>query len=279
MKKALKIILIVLLTILFLISALISAIVMFIGAETEDIVNEYNRYQELKAPEEYGSYICYDYHLVALKTDLEENWGHVNFQYWDYRIDDVAQGKCLAYFKDIIDEDESQFLSVRRRDMNFVFQNPYNYVDPWKDWTVEKIEIGYVGDRRSDKHDGTPSVVMGEVIFSTADTNCISNLKTFVLATGEPDGFKAPEGYKREFSLVERKSFCIRVFFEESENIAWVSYVNSYYSEESGDRIIVIDKGKTKYDSYGVRIEETYVNISEYENLYNWLSESIERVS
>ena len=226
-----------------------------------------------QAPKEYKNYVCYDYHLVALKTSGIEKVATV-------QKDHEWSGTHTVRFKKISGETDEQFVFAKLRptvpfsmfDQILVLQNPDNYVDPWQDWTVEKIEFGYIQRTLKDE-DVEDYVAMKDVLFSTSDVDCISELKDFIFNAEVVDA--DPKGYELEYDVVgnDKEEFCIRVYFEESKNIVWVSEIKSFYSAAIDDRIIYLDKGKTP--TKGVERNEKFADVSEYENLYNWIFQSI----
>ena len=226
-----------------------------------------------KAPEEYKNYVCYDYHLMALKTKGKEKIARINKE---------NERSCSAHFEKIPKESDEQFLSAMLYYFGLpatvyrvIMQNPENYVDPWRDWTIEKIEIGYIERTFDDEELVQEYIAMKEVLSSTSDSACIDEFKNFVLDGDESNSDR--KKYEVEYNDVYsvRKEFCIRVYFEESENIVWVSELQDVYSPELNDRIIYLDRGKKAEQPNDRWTNMKFADVSEYENLYNWISQSI----
>ncbi len=269
MKKALKILFIVFLSICLTISTLF---VSFIGIKIyiSEKKLEAERAKKVtlpQAPEEYKKYVCYDPYLVALQT-TDSGWE----AYIDKQISDVTgktAGRYHVIYNAIANEDPSQFLSVKIKKVQmfdpayktYVYQNPDNYIDLWNEWEIDRIEIG------SAEH-----VVGGmkEVFSSTADAACISEFREFLFADEEDLHDVSDDLLKQGKFVMEDREFngiAIKVCFKESESIVWISNIQSFYLKNSGERIICMIKRNGASE---------ILNISEYENLYNWLSESIE---
>ena len=226
------------------------------------------------APEEYTNYVYYDYHLMALKTTGRTTAARLNKE---------GQSSCAARYNKIPGESEEQFLSVTFTHPGVwasvyigVVQNPDNYVDPWRDWTIEKIEIGYV-ERTFGEEEGVEYyLAMKEVLSSTSDSACIAEFKNFVLDGNESSTDRDKSKIENDDLYNVRSEFCIRVYFEESENIVWVSELQDVYSSELNDRIIYLDRGNEAEPPHNRRYNMKFADVSEYENLYNWIFQSIE---
>lgn len=225
------------------------------------------------APEEYTNYVYYDYHLMALKTK-----GRTTFA----QLHKENQSTCGARFKKIAGESEEQFLSVTLSHPGLpgsvyrgVVQNPDNYVDPWQDWTIEKIEIGYIERTFDEEKNVKHYVAMKEVLSSTSDVDCIAELKNFVLDGEESNSDRGKYEMQTDKVYNVKEEFCIRVYFEESQNIVWVSELQDVYSPELNDRIIYLDRGKEAEPPHDRWANMKFADVSEYENLYNWISQSI----
>jgi len=218
-------------------------------------------------PQKYISYKCYDYHLQALKTT-------------QFATGDIPYATAdIPYYNDFLDIEETEKVILSKipgvSDDQFVhaseisifngatavLQNPNNYIDIWKDWSIKKIEITCVRHITPGKYDDVETVI----IASTSDKVCFSELVDFISKEHEYD--KNPEGYMLDFS-----NYHIRVFFNESEHIIWDSKIDIWYSYENQNKIIKtihIDGGKKPDHLIGENC--IYVNIDEYPNLHDWI--------
>ena len=228
-------------------------------------------------PQKYTSYRCYDYHLKCLK--VEGKRARAEFS---YRSDSTGvESTHRAWIQQIDGESEDMFIYTEvlpplplGPSYKIVMQNPNNYVDIWKEWSVEKIELYYIDDYKPIAQN-KPANIPTAVIATTSETGCLSDMKKLVDTSDERNKQNIPDGYVKE-GFDENGSgynYYIRVYFKESENIVWDSCVEIYYSSENKDRIIYIDVGK---EPWGIAsVKANYVNISNYTSLMDWIVTSI----
>ena len=234
--------------------------------------------KEFVNSEKYNSYICYDYHLKCLEAEGEK--AEIEFSYQD----DLTGVECTqrAWIQRIDGESDDMFIYAEvlpslplGSSEKIVMQNPNHYVDVWKDWSIEKIELYYIDGHKPVDQD-KPANIPTAVIATTVKDHCLSNIKNLAETTNEGGHRNIPEGYVREH-IDENGSgyrYYIRVHFKESENIVWESPVESYYSSENKDRIMYIDVGK---EPDGIAYVNTkYVSINNYPSLFGWINEAMD---
>lgn len=229
---------------------------------------------DIPNPEKYASYICYDYHLYCL--DAYKNADSA-------LMEDELGATYKVSYRYAVGESDDEFICARAglyAPLSFpeilILQNPEQYIDVWNDWTVKEIQL-YVQDlhddnfKRIDEED-EPARTPTSIIATTADADCLTEIKTFA-AADEPQPFIPPDGYVNEILQKDRFKFYIRVSFNESANIVWDSAVTPYYSEETGDRLICIDKGNMD-DLFSINAQD--VSAEHLDGLASFLSDEIE---
>lgn len=205
--------------------------------------------------EKYGSYECYDYHLVALKT-TSTRASKIFISYSD--IKDAPHEKfmsvCSVYWPSVM---FSALIST------YVYQNPDDYVDILNDWKISKIEVFSTGDGYDTDE---PQIDLGDRVVATSiDSAVASELVEFIKNDGYATDAKRPAGYAYE--SFDKGQLRIRVHFEEAKYIVWESDISCYISDDGVDRRIELDKGKMS----GKEPEKVSASVGELADLYDFL--------
>ena len=222
---------------------------------------------------QYTKYKCYDYHLKCYSKDdyISEP---IEATYFDHYHKSF---KGNASFQQISDVHKSQFIyaywenpkSTPKLKYEKIMQNPNNYVDVFKDWTITKIEFFCYEDLKG-KQSGTCTNAI-DVIMSTTDEKVISDLRNCILNDKTTDELKNHLSYTGEYYSDNKIYSYIRVHFAESDNIIWETEIFRYISESEESSLIYIDSGR-EAKGYG----EGYVIqslIHNYPELKNWMNE------
>lgn len=198
-----------------------------------------------------------------------------NALWWIYR-------KCLD--KKIAGESEEQFIyAVMTMTLLFnpshkvVMQNPDHYIDVRKDWSIEKIQLYFIGGDDPPEQDKSANIPR-RILSTTSEADCLSDIKKLMNDTVDPEALNIPEGYRR---TVNNKygsccSYYIRVHFNESENIILDLEVELFYSPQDNARIIYVDVGKEPSDIATPAYKS--INIMAYTSLADWIQESVSKV-
>jgi hypothetical protein len=223
----------------------------------------------------YTEYVCYDSHLVCLKSG--KYLGRTDYPYYrEYE----SSGKKFEYtitvkLWKIPKESEDQFvyahafrpiLDVGRR---VVMQNPDNYVDVLSTWNIEKLEL-YCLDRSDIDKERNPKK---KVIETTSDSTCISELVSFALSELDPEKI---EKFKTMYSVNSGGyyDFYVRAYFSESEYIAWDAEADLYFDKESEQKLVMLRIGRKSDADLSPNMVK--YSIEGYSTLSNWISDAIE---
>lgn len=200
--------------------------------------------QEAFDTEKYESYRLYDKFLVCLDSESEASTSveyagkeyHVTF----YKVKGVSDDQFI--YANI---DESIPLAPSHW---CVLQNPDNYVDVWSEWTVKEIQI----------------CTSDTILATTTSQLCAQDLS--LLNRTEP--VKLPDTPSKYLTTLS-----IRVIFEESESIIWVSHVEYRQNTETGEMMVCVATDATQWDGIyapnGELIEGIYFDYDR-----NWLADS-----
>ena len=200
--------------------------------------------QEAFDTEKYESYVLYDCHLECLDWETEANASVV-----------YANRTYNVTFCKVKGEPEDQFIYANIADLTpfspsgwFVLQNPENYVDIWSEWTVKEIQI----------------CTSDTILATTTSQLCAQDLS--LLNRTEP--VKLPDTPSKYLTTLS-----IRVIFEESESIIWVSHVEYRQNTETGEMMVCVATDATQWDGIyapnGELIEGIYFDYDR-----NWLADS-----
>lgn len=231
----------------------------------------------------YKSYKSYEYHLKCFdKEDYITE--QIQTKYENYR---GAKFTGKVSFQKISGVDDDQFVYAywettkgRRgifgdRYVNYemIMQNPDNYVDVIKDWTITKIEIiGYGNAKEWDyKEDESDK----KIISSTTDEEVLSDLKKCILNEKDEEEFKKFYTYSGNYYPDGYRAY-IRVHFAESDNIVWETELDRYLSDEKNSSLIYVDTGRNSR-SYWYNVT-SFSLIYKYPNLKNWIDNAFEHL-
>lgn len=226
--------------------------------------------------EKYRSYICYDARLTCLKAGYSSKRTEVSF------LNGSEYSTRRMSFKKINGESDDQFVYATIYPMilgaseKAVMQNPDNYIDVWKEWTVEKIEVFYRSTYKPKKTE--TAIIPTKIVSSTQSADAIAELTEIVVSEKSSGKIEIPKGYISEDyreDVEPHYYFYIRVHFNESDNIIWDARLYGYYSEELQDRIIVMDNAKTP--SFYINKELKKYVLDKNTALFSWLNEAIEQ--
>ncbi len=224
-----------------------------------------------KDPSKYTSYVCYETNLSCLLLSNEVGRTTIT-----RLCEDGYEDTAPVVFQKISSVSDDQFIfaytviPMPGANNQVVMQNPNDYVDIWNDWTIKKIELCFLSyntsDNRQIESNRLPNEIPTEVITSTTEQEIFSDFLGFIEDRESTEGFKYPEGFSQDRV---RGRFYIRVFFEESGNIIWLSNINSYYSAEEDKRIICLE-GDTTPDGIASP-QPKYINICNNDHLKEWI--------
>lgn len=228
----------------------------------------------LENSEPFSQYKCYDYHLKCLEIEEEESEYHK----LSYALDNGESATKYATYSRITGEEENRFVSAFVKASKYgldsgervTMQNPESYINVLNDWTIDRIELFIAASN----NDHLVCAVPKEVIRLTREQDVIEDFKTFILSEKSEDELKRPSEYPGLYTKdTSRYDYCVRVYFKESDNIIWESYVKRYIIDESEkdryDNIYLIDVGiEPIYISQQNRVEAGIFN---YPALFNWI--------
>ena len=236
---------------------------------------------DAKMYKQYKSYKRYDYHLKCFdKEDYITE--QIQTKYEDYR---GVKYKGKVSLQKISGVDENQFVyaywertikpgnSVKYFNYETVMQNPDNYIDVIKDWTITKIEIiGYGNAKESDyKEDESDK----KIISSTTDEEVLSDLKKCILNEKDEEEFKKFYTYSGDYYSDGYRAY-IRVHFAESDNIVWETEFDRYLSDETNSSLIYVDTGRNSRSYWNN--STSFSLIYKYPNLKNWIDNAFEHL-
>ena len=222
---------------------------------------------------QYEPYRRYDYHLKCYR---KEDYITEQLQ-TSYEDSEGKKFRGKVRFQKISDVDENQFIyaywerpvPLGSFDYETVMQNPDNYVDVLKDWTITKIEFFCYEDWQ-----GEPSGTYThdiDVIMSTTDKKIISDLKNCIINDKTEDELKSYQSYSGEYHSDKKVCSYIRVHFAESENIIWETEIFRYISKVEESSLIYIDSGKDSHGYWDSNVTQSL--IYNYPELKNWVKE------
>ena len=233
---------------------------------------------DAKMYKQYKSYKRYDYHLKCFdKEDYITE--QIQAKYVDYRGQKYKGNVSLQKISGV---DDDQFVyaywerttqsdnSLKYSDYEMVMQNPDNYIDVIKDWTITKIEIIRYGNAEElDYHEDESDK---NIISSTTDDEVLSDLKKCILNEKDEEEFREFYTYSGDYYSDDFLRTYIRVHFAESDNIVWETEFNRYLSDKKDSSLIYVDTGRNSY-GYSYNITR-FSLIYKYSNLKNWIEES-----
>lgn len=228
--------------------------------------------QKVTQTDKYKEYKCFDYHLACLDAEEEKSKAVVE-------LDGI--GYTFLYRKPVGESDEKFICSSVSQQhplsspMLVIMQNPNNYIDVFKEWTIKKIEL-YCVDLKSTKplwDEDEPARTPASVMTATTDVTIFNELTNFITDENYSEKYILKGNSKRE-TPNDNYVIYIRVHFNESNNIVWDSTVNSYISAQSRD--ITIDKGRTPE---GIASPNSLsVSVNSFTNLSSWISATIDQL-
>ncbi len=222
--------------------------------------------------QDYKDYICYDTNLTCMSVKSKGDNGKISR---DKNGNDIGHRVVFRKIKGVDDDRFVQaatygLLEPTRR---YILQNPNDYVDVWKEWTVDSVEFYYLRHKNPSKQKYV--VKPDKIVDETTNEQCIRELRDMVLnnaASNRIDERITAEPILGELS--DTYNFYIRVKFKESDNIVWDAYCRSYYSEEDNKRSIKISMANADGCTY-LNGNENSVNVDENTKLYDWIWENI----
>lgn len=222
----------------------------------------------------YKDYKCYDYHLACLDAYEQKAKAIVEFEDLKYTI----------WYRQAVSESDVQFVcaSVSQRHplaspSLVILQNPNDYVDVFKDWSIKSIELYRIDLRNSITlwDEDEPARTPASIISTNADTVVFDELVNFVTNDEYSEKYILNEDFERELYNDDYRMY-IRVHFNESDNIVWDSEINSYVSHQTTSREISIDKGRLPD---GIAAPNSHdVPIEDFPRLFEWISTSIDKM-
>lgn len=246
-------------------------------------------------PAKYDSYICYDYHLRCRKVEKEYADSTRTFLPEGYKLLPESYQKeetvKIRYFR-IQKESDEKFIflwplsATGSRSGGFecsraVFQNPDQYVDVCREWTVKKVELYYL-DSRHFIHQKEPCNTPNGIIETTKNADALREIKDALTCEdryrNERHRFDGPKGFKDE-GLDDHgagRLYYLRVSFNESDNIVWESEVLCLCPSDPADTSdwqLYLDVGAAPEDI--LSNNEFYVPIEKGQHLYDWIISSI----
>ena len=244
--------------------------------------------------EKYTSYVCYDYHLICYELEKESDVASISYINERPWLEEQEELSDVILFRKIVNEPDEQFVYGHKVVImpgyfptQLIFQNPLNYIDVLKDWTVDKVELYYADSDSAEVEDykklklDKPITKDRELrlLSTTEDGAIFEQLKDFITndETKQLDLEQATSnGYVWEKFGKQSADIYLRICFNESENIVWETSVESLLSEELKDRMIIIDKGRTVIDI--CTEQPVRASINDYEQLYAWISEAMDGI-
>ncbi len=205
--------------------------------------------------DKYCNYKFYDHHLQCLNATpriATEIRIYNNREYWLYykkpknTSDDQFICACIS---------QRSYLPLRE---NVIMQNPDNYIDVLNDWTIKQIIIYDIDvndlesrqGRRVRKStwasmwaiDETTARNPTDILATTTDLNVINDfLCLFTTDYLQENSYSNYENIKTRSATYSY----VRVYFEESDDIVRDSEMRLYYGNNSLDRYITIDTGRS----------------------------------
>ena len=207
-------------------------------------------------PSKYYQYICHDSNLVCI--DVGEGYAKENVQ-----LIDEHSYWCTYYRPEGTSDDQFVCVTMSHIFMSpktYVFQNPENLVDVWKDWTIRDIQVYYEDlEQKPSQFEGQIARIPGGIVAATSDAECIAQLihcitseETPVFSPIRQDPYMYGDLYYQPL----KTSLYIRVFFHESESIVWDSEIECYRNGSSGNYCVTMYRDDTIWDE-----ENTYFYI------------------
>ena len=244
------------------------------GCSLYDHIKNMPSRKDAKMYKKYEPYRHYDYHLKCCsKEDYITEPLHTS-----YEVSDGKKLRGIVKFQQISDVDENQFvyaywerpIPLGSIGYEKIMQNPDNYIDVFKDWTITKIEfICYESWQGEPTGTYTNDMV---VIMSTTDKKIISDLKNCIINDKTEDELKDYKSYDEKYYSDKYINSYIRVYFAESDNIVWETEIFRYLSEEKESSLIYIDSGKAVDRYWNANVTQSL--IYNYPELQNWIEES-----
>ena len=218
--------------------------------------------------EDYVGYKCFDYHLACLDAYSQKAKTVLEFDGIDYTVQ----------FRKAVGVSDSQFICAKvcaRQPLatadHGIMQNPDDYIDVLKDWTVNNIEL-YYKSVYDTKEDDEPARVPTKILSANSDSIVAEELIGLLTSTVDPGKYEPGNELKLES---DEYTLYIRIHFNESETIVWDSHVDIRISSETKTRVIAIDKGRTPKAVVGRH--SIYVSIENCTRLKEWISAQIEK--
>lgn len=230
--------------------------------------------KDAKMYKKYEPYRRYDYHL---KCYSKEDYITDQLQ-TSYEDSEGKKFRGKVRFQQISDVDENQFVyaywerpvPLGSFDYETIMQNPDNYVDVLKDWTITKIEFFCYEDWQYEPTGTYTNNI--NVITSTTDEKIISDLRNCMLNEKTEDELKNYQTYSGEYHSDKKIYSYVRVYFAESDNIIWETEIFRYVSEVKESSLIYIDLGKDSHGYWESNVNQSL--IYNYPELQNWIEES-----
>lgn len=237
------------------------------------------RHRNAFDPQKYEGYICYDRHLACL--DAYEKYAIANTEYGNTFY-------TLTFRKPVGVSDE-QFICVKFQVpfmLNFpdlaIMQNPDDYIDVFRDWTVKQIDINVFSLHyptpiwEEEEPARTPKIVLS----TSTDKAVIDEFVEFVTNSDYYERPNYSQMKEEKYNEDDTYYLGIRVHFNESENIVWDTDLRTHIMNESGLRNIIIDKGReTQLDPPSFTTYSCFTSISGLSNLEQWISESVDSIA
>jgi len=194
--------------------------------------------------DKYVNYICRDYHLVSLKDgepvgeNLVDVDGHEYiFRY--YVLPDVSDEEFVGAW--------ACWRAILAKGKNMVLQNAEENLDVLSDWSMNRWSLYYY-DSSDTRNPSQGDIATAEdyVIYEMkngTEKDIFQQIKAMSLNT-EPENTepKVPVTYVN--ALKEDFKMYLRLYFEETDTIAWESEIKIFCPDEGEEvYIITIDKG------------------------------------
>lgn len=200
--------------------------------------------------EQYNAYVCTDHHLESMKSGKYLGYGErsvgsteYGFSYWE--VDGDSDGQFV-----LSGRNNTFPAGLTNGGLTFcVLQNPENSTDVLHDWTVKEIQLCQnTQHRRSEDHEIVEEPAY-TVLASSTDGVLIDSFRTLTSKETE----ESYENFDQTgYDLC--KTVDLRILFEESENLVWISECRLYQSKKDPTSYAVtldLGEGAEEFSNYG----------------------------
>ncbi len=234
---------------------------------------------------DFWEYTCRDSHLTYLNASEIFGRGYVaqsSNQVYSFRSIDGEENK---YF--IVGIGAYGYFTLEARSYNSVYQSPENTVSVLDDWTIREIRL-YPSESnhndpwktsfgRQNPHepygDAAPKEAVEE--FRALANRHETEGESITSYTYNEEVSQITDEYGRIPDESDTK-WCLRVSFDESDNIVWDTLVLSTWDPKGvGDRWLYMDMGRGEGDNREFS-PSVYLRLPDNSSLYQWINSTIE---